>query len=263
MATLAFALIRAAAAAPRASPRARGVPASRWGHGVAASRTRVVAAAESSADRLNAGQTKSQLEPNAPGEDTPENILRVSRGTSFEGLKSAYRIAMEAAEALEGDEAIEARKEKVEWAFDALIDQSRSFFINAVEKDPSDPDAQFRLGNFYQTLGKFSDAEKCYRECAAIDSTHVDAMNNLALLLQEAGKIDEAEAYYLRCVECDPKCVDAMFNWATLKLEHRQDLDGCRVLINQIVQINPELKEHKLVKALRGDDEDESGETFG
>jgi tetratricopeptide (TPR) repeat protein len=88
-------------------------------------------------------------------------------------------------------------------------------------------------------------------------------MNNLALLLQEAGKIDEAEAYYLRCVECDPKCVDAMFNWATLKLEHRQDLDGCRVLINQIVQINPELKEHKLVKALRGDDEDESGETFG
>jgi tetratricopeptide (TPR) repeat protein len=170
---------------------------------------------------------------------------------------------MEAAEALEGDEAIEARTEKVEWAFDELIDQSRSFFLNAVEKDPSDPDAQFRLGNFYQTLGKFSDAEKCYRECAAIDSTHVDAMNNLALLLQEAGKIDEAEAYYLRCVECDPKCVDAMFNWATLKLEHRQDLDGCRVLINQIVQINPELKEHKLVKALRGDDEDESGETFG
>jgi tetratricopeptide (TPR) repeat protein len=88
-------------------------------------------------------------------------------------------------------------------------------------------------------------------------------MNNLALLLQDAGEIDEAEAYYLRCVECDDRCVDAMFNWATLKLEHRQDLDGCRVLINQIVQINPELKEHKLVKALRGDDEDESGETFG
>ena len=56
---------------------------------------------------------------------------------------------------------------------------------------------------------------------------------------------------------------EARLNWATLKLEHRQDLDGCRVLINQIVQINPELKEHKLVKALRGDDEDESGETFG
>ena len=185
MSTLAFALIRASAAAPRADSRARGVIASRLGRGVVASRTGVVAAAESSADRLNAGQTKSQLQPNAPGEDTPENILRVSRGTSFEGLKSAYRLAMEAADALEGDEAIGARKEKVEWAFDALIDQSRSFFINAVEKDPSDPDAQFRLGNFYQTLGKFSDAEKCYRECAAIDSTHVDAMKTIILRVPE------------------------------------------------------------------------------
>ena len=125
-----------------------------------ASRTGVVAAAESSADRLNAGQTKSQLEPNAPGEDTPENILRVSRGTSFEGLKSAYRLAMEAAETLEGGEAEKkARKEKVEWAFDALIDESRAFFQSAVERDPSDADAKFRLGNFYQTLGKNPEAE--------------------------------------------------------------------------------------------------------
>lgn len=226
-----------------------------------ASRTGVVAAAESSADRLNAGQTKSQLQPNAPGEDTPENILRVSRGTSFEGLKSAYRLAMEAAETLEGGEDSaekKARKEKVEWAFESLIAESRAFFQGAVERDPSDPDAKFRLGNFYQTLGKNSEAEACYRECAALDSKHVDAMNNLALLLQDAGEIDEAEAYYLRCVECDDRCVDAMFNWATLKLHDRQDLDACRVLINQIVVIEPKLKDHKLVKALRGEEDEES-----
>ena len=58
-------------------------------------------ARRASTDRLNAGQVKTQLEPNAPGEDTPENILRVSRGTSFEGLKAARREALEAADALE------------------------------------------------------------------------------------------------------------------------------------------------------------------
>jgi len=36
--------------------------------------------------------------------------------------------------------------------------------------------------------------------------------------------------------------VDAMFNWATLKLHDRQDLDATRVLINQIVAIQPDLK---------------------
>ena len=67
---------------------------------------------------------------------------------------------MEAAETLEGGEAEKkAHKEKVEWAFDALIDESRAFFQSAVDRDPSDSDAKFRLGNFYQTLGKNPEAE--------------------------------------------------------------------------------------------------------
>lgn len=175
----------------RASPPARRAPSVR-----------------ASTDRLNAGQVKTQLEPNAPGEDTPENILRVSRGTSFEGLKAARREALEAADALE-TAARSARRAKVEAAFDALIAQSRDFFLGAVDAAPEDADARFRLGNFYQTLEKFDDAEKCYRAAAALDNAHVDAMNNLAMILQERGgdAVDEAEAYYLRCVEVDPKYV--------------------------------------------------------
>ena len=110
------------------------------------------ASAEGQGDRLNAGQVKKQLEPNAGGEDTPENILRVSRGTSFEGLKTARRVALEAADAPDGGG--EERKAKVEWAFDALIAQSRDFFLKATEANPEDADAHFRLGNFYQTLEK-------------------------------------------------------------------------------------------------------------
>ena len=144
---------------------------------------------------------KKQLEPNAGGEDTPENILRVSRGTSFEGLKTARRVALEAADAPDGGG--EERKARVEWAFDALIAQSRDFFLKATEANPEDADAHFRLGNFYQTLEKFEDAEACYRKSANLDNTHVDSMNNLAMILQETGRIDEAEAFYLRCVEVD------------------------------------------------------------
>eukprot|EP00982_Pelagococcus_subviridis_P009277 30917-Pelagococcus_subviridis.AAC.1 len=94
-------------------------------------------------------------------------------------------------------------------AFDALIAESRNFFLGAVESAPTDANARFRLGNFYQTLEKFDDAEKCYRAAAALDNAHVDAMNNLAMILQERGgdAVDEAEAYYLRCVEVDPKYV--------------------------------------------------------
>ena len=97
-----------------------------------------------------------------------------------------------------------------------------------------------------------------YRRAIDLDPRHLDSCNNLAMILQAKGdekSVDEAEAYYLRCVEIDDRCVDAMFNWATLKLHCRKDPDACRVLINQIVVIEPELKDHKLVKLLRGDED--------
>lgn len=255
--------VRAAAPAQRVTlrrPSNRVVQSSRCVSRHPSRRQAVVVFAQA-ADKLNSGQTKSQLTANAPG-DTPENVLRVSRGTSFEGLKSAYGLALEAAEALDGDDDEKvARVTKVEWAFDCLIAESRVFFTKSVEAAPNDANAVFRLGNFYQTLGKLKEAETEYRKASVLDNTHVDAMNNLALCLTQMNKIDEAEAYFLRCVEIDNKCVDAMFNWATLKLEHRQDLDGCRVLIDQIVMIDPTLKEHKLVKALRAEDEETEEKT--
>jgi tetratricopeptide (TPR) repeat protein len=152
---------------------------------------------------------RTQLEPVPAGDDTPEQVLRVTRGTSFEGLKAARRVALEAAAAPAGqdvdgrpaDGGGAARVEKIEWAFDALIAQSRDFFTAAIASNPEDAQAHYNLGNFYQTLEKMEDAERCYRAAAKLDASHIDSMNNLAMILQARGEIDEAEAYYLRCVE--------------------------------------------------------------
>jgi tetratricopeptide (TPR) repeat protein len=189
---------RAAPPRPRASPRR--LPR-------AASRVAASSSSSSSSSSPDDAPARRRLELTPKGDDTPEQILRVSRGTSFEGLKVARRDALEAANAEGGGGA--ARVAKVETAFDALIAESRNFFLGAVESAPTDANARFRLGNFYQTLEKFDDAEKCYRAAAALDNAHVDAMNNLAMILQERGgdAVDEAEAYYLRCVEVDPKYV--------------------------------------------------------
>ena len=98
--------------------------------------------------------------------------------------------------------------------------------------------------------------EREYRRALEL-GTNVDAANNLAMILQARGELDEAEAYYLKALEPDPDCVDVLFNWATLKLECRKDLNATRVLIERIVAIQPDLKKHPLVKALRDDDDDD------
>jgi Flp pilus assembly protein TadD len=142
---------------------------------------------------------RKQLELTPKGDDTPEQILRVSRGTSFEGLKTARReaikAAVEAAEAPDGaGDGGEERKKKIEWAFDSFVAQSRDVFTKAVEESPDDAEAHYRLGNFYQTLEKLEDAEGCYRTAAGLDISHIDSMNNLAMILQEKGSIDEVGA---------------------------------------------------------------------
>ena len=151
----------------------------------------------------------------ATEEETPESILRVSRNTTFEGLKAARRVELERAREREDD----ARRVKVEWAYDALIDQSRRFFEEAVEREET-AQSRFALGNFLETLEKFDDAEREYRRALEL-GVSVDAANNLAMLLQRRGALDEAEAYYLKALEVNEDDADALFNWATLKLNER------------------------------------------
>ncbi len=192
--------------------------------------------------------------PFAP-KGSPEDILRVSRQTSFEGLKAARRVALE--EKTHSTETIHK-------AFNDIVENSVRFFKTKAEENTNDADAQFALGNVYQTLEMPEKAIEQYEKTLACSNkTHLDASNNVAMLLQERGEIDKAEAYYLNALTHHPESVDVMFNWASLKVQCRQDLDGARILINRIVTLEPKLKKHPLVKALAGDEiDDEPDEPF-
>ena len=93
----------------------------------------VAAAGDNGPDAVNKDAKRRQLEMTPKGDDTPEQILRVSRGTSFEGLKSARRVALDNANAPDFDGDAEQRIGKINWAFDALIEESRAVFAKAVE----------------------------------------------------------------------------------------------------------------------------------
>ena len=217
----------------------------------------IAAAGDNGPEALNKDAKRRQMET-PKGDDTPEQILRVSRGTSFEGLKAARRVALEQANAPGFDGDAEQRIGKINWAFDALVEESRAFFANAVEAKPDDADARYRMGNFYQTIEKFGEAEECYRRAIDLDPRHLDSCNNLAMILQAKGdekSVDEAEAYYLRCVEINDRCVDAMFNWATLKLHWQEGPGRVQGVDQPDCRHRAELKDHKLVKLLRGDED--------
>ena len=104
--------------------------------------------------------------PFAP-KGSPEDILRVSRQTSFEGLKAARRVALE--EKIHSTETIHK-------AFNDIVENSVRFFKTKAEENTNDADAQFALGNVYQTLEMPEKAIEQYEKTLACSNkTHLDA----------------------------------------------------------------------------------------
>mmetsp|Transcript_24338 Transcript_24338/g.76790 ORF Transcript_24338/g.76790 Transcript_24338/m.76790 type:complete len:282 (-) Transcript_24338:1542-2387(-) len=177
--------------------------------------------------------------------DDPHKILRISPGTSYGGLIVARRDARAAAE---GDP---DKLAKVEEAFEKFVGGAKRRFIQAMEDDPKNPDATYSLANLYQTLEDYDNAEEYYWKTLELDNTHINAINNLAMLLAEVkGMVVEADQLFAKGAEVSPEDVDILFNWAMLKLNVHKDLKGTRVLVERIVAIKPELKDHDLIKEL-------------
>lgn len=76
------------------------------------------------------------------------------------------------------------------------------------------PSAQMysNLGVIFQSMGKFSEAEDCYRQSIALNSQDANTHFNFALALKQQRKLVEAIDYYQRAVALNPNHAQAYYN---------------------------------------------------
>jgi len=185
----------------------------------------------------------------AEDDDNPHLVLRVSPGTSYQGLLIARK---EALFHCQGDV---KQEQRVERAFVRFVEGARVRLQK--EAEGGGATETLALANFHHTVGEVEEAEEMYRKVLELDPSLVDGWNQLGMLLQEErGDPDGAEAMYERACELEPSNVDVLFNWAQLKLYARQDLQGTRGIVEKIIVLRPDLAAHPLVKALREEDPD-------
>lgn len=70
-----------------------------------------------------------------------------------------------------------------------------SFLNKAIELDPDNVDAVFRLAYSCDLRGEDDKAIELYERCVSEPPMHVNAMINLAVLYEDHGRYDEAETY--------------------------------------------------------------------
>eukprot|EP00793_Prasinoderma_coloniale_P002370 PRCOL_00002878-RA len=178
--------------------------------------------------------------------DDPRAILRVGKGTDFQGLLAARRSAVEAA----GEDA--AAVERAEGAFRRLVSAAEERFKSAALAEGADAEAHYQYGNFLQTTELFQEAEEEYIRALELDKAHVDAMNNLATLrLTRDDDPEGARFIWEQALKVAPEDVDVMFNIA--EAARQQGDEGCvSAMLERILALRPDLAENDTLKAFRG-----------
>lgn len=82
----------------------------------------------------------------------------------------------------------------------------------ALNTNPNDALAHFRLGNAYYDLQQLSRAEEEYREALRIDPRMVKAQGNLGSVMEEQDRLPEAVTAYRKTVELAPRDAAAHCN---------------------------------------------------
>jgi tetratricopeptide (TPR) repeat protein len=98
----------------------------------------------------------------------------------------------------------DAAKQKLTELSDQAAKEFQEAAKNLGEKDPNAHLVAFKLGEAYDTAGRYDEAAQAYQQAIAAKPDVPGYYNNLGNVLAKAGKIDDAKAAYTKSAELDP-----------------------------------------------------------
>jgi len=112
----------------------------------------------------------------------------------------------------------------------------------SVQLAPQLADAHSNLGNTFQKLDRFDEAEASYTRALMLKPDYAETHNNLGATLKQLGRLDEAEASYTLAIALAPEFTEAHYNLGnTLKELGR--LNEAEVSYAQAIALKPDYAE--------------------
>jgi protein O-mannosyl-transferase len=111
--------------------------------------------------------------------------------------------------------------------------------LGAVEKNPGDYQAHYRLGVGYEKEEQPDKAYEEYLKAIRLKPSFAPAHNNLGLLLGKQGRLDEAIVEFRRTLQLNPKSADTLCNMA-VALNMQGKPDEAMQALQKAVLITPE-----------------------
>lgn len=119
------------------------------------------------------------------------------------------------------------------------FNQSVTIYENLLEKDSTNLDILFSLGNLYYSLNRFDLAIEYLNKVLAIEPDHQDALANLALSYDSEGDVQKAADAFERAIAANPKDKDLIFLYGSHQFKKKNYPEAIR-LFEQVLAMNPE-----------------------
>lgn len=122
---------------------------------------------------------------------------------------------------------------------DSLLRIARTQMEQALELDPLESLAAFRLAWSLSREGKLDEAEELYRQALAENPAMVEARINLANLLNQTNRVDEARRHYERVLDLGTESPDILVNYGVtlIKLGRTEE---AAVAWERALELNPD-----------------------
>jgi predicted TPR repeat methyltransferase len=91
-------------------------------------------------------------------------------------------------------------------------DEAGKAYESELARDPSQPEAWYRLGNVREELGCDAEALACFEKAVALDPGHAQAWNNLGGAHERVGHPEQAIAAFRSAVRADPRLPQPYLN---------------------------------------------------
>lgn len=115
-----------------------------------------------------------------------------------------------------------------------------SYFVNAVQENPSYADAYFYIGYCNGELGHYSEAIEAYKQVVQINPDNHEAYYNLGYNYAEIGILNAAMDAFKRAIRINPDYTKAYYGLGAIYYGHLELYNEALEAIKQVTRINPD-----------------------
>lgn len=120
-----------------------------------------------------------------------------------------------------------------------MADKQAAPLVDALQKDPANPDLLAKIGNVYYDTQQYSVAIDYYQRALKVKPTDASVRTDMATAYWYTGSPDTAISEFNRALADEPNKPNSLFNLGVVQWQGKMDINGALATWQRLLDTNP------------------------